>query len=175
MIRHLFVAVAMTMASFAWAGDATRTIPFQDVGDAIVIPAGSFARYKTWNKEEITATFEGRFVLDGRFEIPEGDGDPVIFPDPDALKRMPHWRDRGGPDYVYIRNPLAFEKAIQSAKDFDRLHRHKLKNLSGRVSAVVENYSAAIECDSPVYEVTFVAIAKPTQFSSNQKMDDVGC
>lgn len=180
-MTRFFISVftlVTTLTALPAGGAAQRhedVIPLADSPDSLIVPDGTPVHFKSWNREEITAHFEGKFVLEGRFEIASWDADPIIVPDPDTAAHLPHWRDRGGPAYIFIRNSMPFEKAVLSPREIEGLRNHKTQKLAGHVAIVADHYSAAIVCDAPDYEVDFISLVRPIHVSANQQVQDAGC
>jgi hypothetical protein len=138
--------------------------------EAIIIPAGSPLQLASFPRDfESNAVFRGRFTLSGNYEV-EGygaDAYATIWPDKASLAQMPYWRERGGPEEMYLTNGWAFARAVVSPGELQRLKSGKLKSVHGRVTIIADDYRTRIECDAPHFSARFVSVAKrPTQIAS---------
>jgi hypothetical protein len=174
----LLVAIAATALH---AAPTAQTIATADGADALIVPATSPVRYRsTGSFDDIH--FAGRFVLTGVFHYgcevdcdqPDREFSLYIVPDADQQARLPHWSRRSGKLYVRFDHAERFARAMDRLQETRLLRAGKLDEITGRVSIIVEDFTAEIECDGPSYWATFVAIEKPIQVAT-LPADHPGC
>lgn len=175
----LFVAVG---SSVARASPAARTIVLPDGADTLIVPADAPVRYRSTEKDWPAVHFTGQFVLTGEFHFScncDEEGDRTfqlyVVPDPDDLARLPHWRIRASDRSIGILHDRRLVRAVIPARQLALVRSGKLEEVTGRLSVVVKNYTAEIECDGPVYSVTFVALAKPVRLAATSGPTTQSC
>lgn len=135
-------------------------------GEALVVPASSPLRLKTFKRDgEVTAQFEGRFTLTGRYEA-QGYGEDVFvsfWPDRASARRLPAWRERGPVDVLYLDQGWAFVQAVATPLELEKLRSDEAFRLRGRASIVAEDYWTGIECDASHFGARFVSLVRSQQ------------
>jgi len=133
--------------------------------EAIVIPAGSPVSFDSFPPDELSnAVFRGRFTLSGIYEL-EAHGDDAfvtIWPDKKSRNALPYWRERGGPDEIYISNAWAFAQAVVPKDKLQNLKSEKLPSVHGHVTIIADQYETSIECDVASFSARFVSVVKPS-------------
>jgi len=170
------------VAATAPACAAEQKIALADGADTLIIPANSPVRYQSTGKND-DIHFVGRFILTGEFHYGCAsdcdDKQPsfefVIAPDADLKARLPHWSQRTGDLRISIDASRRLVPAIIPRRRLALVRAGKLDAVSGRVSILVENYTADIECDAPQYSVRFVALVKPVQVATASNSGEFGC
>ncbi len=158
------------------------TIIKNDMGPDIAIPDGSPVKFDHWKDGE--AVFKGQFVLSGTFEYWCEIGDcgpdeqPItddflmvsVFADPDIAARLPHWTPSSYDakiDWKHIEVELRkgdakVIKAVVSPKQRAALIAGKVPRIEGRISILVNHFTAGLSCDNgPYYAADFLRFAKP--------------
>ena len=117
MRRNYFFGILAALALFgaALAGEAApKIIPF--AVDTIIVPADSPLRFKSFNKDEITASFTGRVTLSGtyHYEIDDtaGGSNLYLVLDPASRGLLPYWKSRPGNGSITIDNEADFVRAV---------------------------------------------------------------
>jgi len=172
----LGIAIALALVQAAVAA-APKQLPF-DI-DTIIVPANSPLTFKSFDKEAITAHFAGRVVLSGtyRYGMNEeaNDWSITLILDPASRGLLPYWKNRPGDGTIWIDNETDFVKAVIPRAMIDALARKKSGSISGHVSIIAENYSAAVVCDAPDYSIHFVGIAKTSVAALSKEPAEFGC
>lgn len=131
--------------------------------EGIVIPSGSPLRLASFTREsEINVAFHGRFTLSGTYEV-EGygkDASAILRPDRKSRTGLPYWRDRGGPEAIYILNGWAFAQAVVPKDKLQKLKAEKLPSVRGQVTIIADDYRTSIECDVANFSARFVSVVK---------------
>jgi hypothetical protein len=169
----LCLAMLLPMAGTAASGGG-QMIPLPGGGDAIVVPKDSPVRFESWTREDITANFSGRFQLKGRYQYQGGD-QLYLVPDPETVRRLPHWRDHGAPTLIFIDKSEGFVKAIIPPSALARLQHHRIRNVNGRITILADHFKASIDCDEASYTADFVSVGGPLQLSLNEKKLGTEC
>jgi hypothetical protein len=175
----LFMIYAAGVAS-ACADE--RKIDLAGGADSLIVPANSPVRYNFTGKYD-DIHFVGRFILTGKFyygcasDCDERDPsfELLIVPDADQQARLPHWSQRTREIRVSIGSDRRLVPGIVPKRELALVRAGKLDAVSGRVSILVDNYTAAIECDAPVYSVTFVGLVKSVQVAAASDASKFGC
>ena len=170
----LIAALALVQAAIA---AAPKQIPF-DI-DTIIVPASSPLKFKSFDKEAITAHFAGRVVLSGtyRYGMNEeaNDWSVTLILDPASRGFLPYWKNRPGDGTLWIDNEADFIKAVVPRAAIDSLARKKSGSITGHVSIIAEDYSAAVVCDAPDYSIRFVGLANTSVAVLNKEPAEFGC
>jgi hypothetical protein len=172
-------ATALVVSIFFMTSSARAEtqFPFPPANDRIVIPADSPVQYSALRKENDgqVASFHGKFRLTGTYHFGDNDfndsGDEnsskyifdpqaYIIPDAGIAARLPHFVHRTGHDAIFLRNPVAFAKAVVSKQDARRVRCRGCAAATGHIAIWVDQFSAAVECDSPFYEARFLSVDK---------------
>lgn len=169
------------VATVVHAAPVARTIPLPNGMDTLIVPEASPVRYRsTGSVDDIH--FSGRFVLSGEFhygcesDCGEPDQDYYLYIVPNGAEQLslPHWSERSGRLRVYIMGNEPLVRDVIPRREMALLRAGKLKEVAGRMSSVVENYVATIECDAPSYFATFVALERPVEVAA-LPAEDRGC
>lgn len=180
MRRNYFFGIVAALALFSaavTAQSAPKAIPL-DV-DTILIPADSPLKFKSFDKEAITASFAGRVVLSGTYHYgmneTANDWSVTLMLDPASRALLPYWRNRPGDGTIWIDNEADFVRAVIPHAMIDALRKKKSGSITGHVSIVAEDYKAAVVCDAPDYSVRFVSIATTSVAALNKDPAEFGC
>jgi hypothetical protein len=145
--------------------------------EALLIPAANTMRLVQSARDGMSmATFRGRFTLSGRYLI-EGQAEEtsvIFWPDRKSLATLPYWRQRGGPEEMYITNGWAFAQAVAPKDRLQKLQAQTLSGIRGRVTIIADDYETSIECDDADFFARFVSVVKPplTLASKFESQDD---
>jgi hypothetical protein len=147
--------------------------------DTIIVPAESTLKFKSFDKEEITASFAGRVVLSGTYHYgmneTADDWSVTLVLDPASRGLLPYWRNRPGDGTIWIDNEADFVRAIIPRAMIDALRKKKTGSITGHVSIVADDYKAAVVCDAPDYSIRFVGIAATSVAALNKEPAEFGC
>lgn len=142
--------------------------PGSEGSDAIVVPPGSHMQLASFPGEYGNeAKFRGNFTVSGAYEL-SGYGDEstvTIWPDDKSIKSLPYWRQRGGPEELYLSNPWAFAEAVVAKEKLAKLKAGKLEKVRGTVTIVADDYETSIECDVAGFSARFVSLVKAMQIA----------
>jgi hypothetical protein len=163
--------IALTAASSARAG---WEIPFN--ADRIAVPADSPVHYSGSSKkygDEPVANFPEKFLLTGTYYYGDNDFndsgdqnpskyvfDPMayIVPDTAIAARLPHFVKRGGPVFIFLKNPVAFARAVVPDRTARQVRCRTCGVASGHIEVWVDQLSVGIACDNPDYEARFLSV-----------------
>jgi hypothetical protein len=172
----LGIIAALAFVQIA-AAAAPKQIPF-DI-DTIIVPADSTLKFKSFDKEEITAHFAGRVVLSGTYHYgmneQADDWSVTLMLDPASRGLLPYWRNRPGDGTIWIDNEADFVRAVIPRAMIDALRKKKSGSITGHVSIIAEDYKAAVVCDGPDYSIRFVGIANTSVAALNKEPAEFGC
>ena len=84
-----------------------------------------------------------------------------LVPDAAIASTLPYWKDRDHVSEIRFSNEAAFVKAAILASNLAALKARRIKSVSGRISVLVDNYQATLECDAATYTVRFLSIQTP--------------
>lgn len=180
--RFLQVSVA-GFAIFATLSlaDSAKRIPLPDKADTIVVPVGSTLHFRAFDTEN-TATFDGAIELSGIYyygDNPLDDGTIertlTLVPDAATKARMPHYKERGIPDSIWIDGADGFAKAVVSKDQLTALHKKNAKQLSGHIDMMADGFTMGIECDAPNMSAHFLSVVKPPMHLASKDQPDTGC
>jgi hypothetical protein len=147
--------------------------------DTIIVPADSTLKFKSFDKEEITASFAGRVVLSGTYHYgmneTADDWSVTLVLDPASRSLLPYWRNRPGDGTLWIDNEADFVRAVIPHAMIDALRKKKTGSITGHVSIVADDYKAAVVCDAPDYSIRFVGIAATSVAALNKEPAEFGC
>jgi hypothetical protein len=170
-----FIA-ALTLVQVAFAG-APKQLAFYI--DTIIVPADTPLKFKSFDKEAITAHFTGRVVLSGTYRYgmneTSNDWSVTITLDPASRRLLPYWKNRPGDGTLWIDNEGDFVRAVIPRAMIDALAKKKSGSLAGHISIIADDYSATIVCDASDYSVHFVGIATPAMAALNKEPAEFGC
>ena len=161
------LAIGLTLAG---ATTPPQVISWDRYGEALIVPSGAPLQF-TGIDENRVARFKGSAVVTGTFvygcdiecKFPLAEQDLVgsIVADTSISERLPHWKIRGGGMRIYLHDAPRLAAQVFSQKELTAIASGRLNPGHKRVSVVIENFSAAIECDSATYEAHFVSLAAP--------------
>jgi hypothetical protein len=158
---------------------ADREIPFNT--DRITIPADSPVHYSGSSKkygDEPVANFPGKFLLTGTYYYGDndfndsGDQNPskyvfdpqaYIVPDAAIAARLPHFVKRGGPSFIFLKNPAAFARVALPDQMAQRVRCRTCGTTSGHIAIWIDQLTVGIVCDNPDYEVRFLSVDRPSK------------
>jgi hypothetical protein len=147
--------------------------------DTLIVPTDGLLKYKSFDKEEITAHFIGRVTLSGTYHYgmneQADDWSVTLVLDPSSRALLPYWKNRPGDGTVWIDNEADFVRAVIPRTTIDALRKKKSGSITGHVSIVAEDYKAAIVCDAPEYSVRFVSLASTAMAALNTAPAEFGC
>lgn len=146
-------------------------------GEALLIPAATPLQFVGIGKEDRKATFSGRFTLTGTYEV-SGHGEDAyvrLWPDKKSRDALPSWRERGGPEEIYLENGWDFAVAVARKPDLARLETDDKHQLRGRISIIADKYETYIECDAAHFTARFVSVVRPNVTIAAVAREDVGC
>jgi len=171
-VRKLISIVLLVLLySCVSMADEQKIIHIDDYVDYL-IPKNSPVRYDHVGKYDVVS-FKGQFVLTGTYqygylnadqpesEITYDQLDLWFIPDKKIAKLLPYWKQARPVQEMRFRNQAAFIKAVIPADAQLQLKQKKRLSVTGRISVLVNNYRASIECDSPTYSVNFISIYEP--------------
>jgi hypothetical protein len=85
----------------------------------------------------------------------------MIIPDPSVVARLPHWKRHTNPMSVFIGHQVPLGRIVATEEQRRALRSGKLDHLEGHISIVVEDFTAALDCDHADYSATYVRMAAP--------------
>ena len=172
----LSIIAALALVQAAAAG-SPKQIPF-DI-DTIIVPADSTLKFKSFDRQEITAHFTGRVVLSGTYHYgmneTADDWSATLVLDPASRGLLPYWKNRPGDGTIWIDNEADFVRAVIPRAMVDALRKKKSGSITGHVSIVAEDYKAAVVCDAPDYSIRFVGIAATSVAALNKEPAEFAC
>lgn len=149
---------------------------------AIIVPSDSLVKFRAWH-EYGYAQFNGRFVLSGEFALRmtencDGVGEACLVidvkPDSAIAARLPHWNNQGDMS-IGLKDDKQLIQSLSDRPQRAALVTGKIPHLTGRLSIVVDEFSAGGDCESAWYAARFVEIAKPPRLARTGFTGDVGC
>jgi hypothetical protein len=163
---------------------AARIIPLEHSG-GIQIPSNSPVAFVRLG-EELDAHFSGQFVITGSYRFgcfvgcdgPLKPGELVLkfYPDRDLVMRLPRWTQYNSPaEEIIITKAEPFVRAFVEKKIRLQLLANKRQYVKGRASILVDDFTMAIECDSPTYLARFVRIVPESERAKPTPVRPVGC
>jgi hypothetical protein len=182
---EIAAAALALIALPAGAAPGDKVFPHPGGGPALIVPAGSPVRFKGFDKNGV-ANFSGRFTLTGTFVYGcQVDCEPPtvadnlefeVLPDPELAKRLPHWEGKGDDMVIDINEAGKLTRTLAGKQQLAALLTGKIPDIRGRISIVVDGFSADFGCDySPYYVTRFVSVAKPPQLAKLEINGDFGC
>ena len=178
--------VALLLTSFsADAAPGGRFIPSSlGYGEGIVIPADSPVKFLRFDKDH-AAHFAGQFVLTGTYvygceiecnpPLKDEQMTLAIVPDAALAARLPHWEVRNTDIKIYLTHEAGLVGAVATPAQRTQLRAGKIENVRGHVAVVVDDFRAAIECDSASYYARFVKMAKAPAKTTAKLAGNYGC
>jgi hypothetical protein len=152
----------------------------------IRVPSGSPVRFVRVGKHD-EAHFAGRFVIAGAYQygcfvgcdsFPLKPDELVLkfFPEASLVAELPNWTGYDArAEEIFIKKPEPFVKALVGPKVLRELLAGKRPYVSGQASIVVDDFTMAIECDSPTYLARFVRIAPASEKPKPTPAREAGC
>jgi hypothetical protein len=114
------------------------------------------------------ALFQGRFLLSGTYFYGYATADSAsltadgfrlhFVPDPGVGVLLPHWEDQRRVAALEFENPEVFIQTVIRPAVLRSLYDGRIPSVSGRVSMLVESYSALMERERAAYSVRFLAL-----------------
>jgi len=184
-MRFLIALLSLAAASAATAAEPT-VIPLKGAGEeALIIPAAMPVRFSGLDNENTTARFDGRFVLRGTFvygclmecaaPLDPNQLEAFILPDPDVAATLPTWKIRGEAKRVYLFDAEKLADSVVTAEEREALLAGRIPDVRRHVDILIDQFRAAIECDSPSLTARFVELAAPPRVAQS-KVDEIsGC
>jgi hypothetical protein len=161
--------------------DPAKIIPRPDKADSVIIPAGSALRFRAFDQEG-TAKFDGAIELSGTYyygdnALDDGTTERTLnlFPDAATKARIPHFKDRGLPDAIWLEGADAFASAVISKDQLAALHRKGAKNVAGHIDIMVDKFEMGIECDAPTISAHFLSVVQRPMRVASKDQPDTGC
>jgi hypothetical protein len=161
--------------------DSAKLIPLPDKADTIVLPAGSTLHLHGFDTEG-TATFDGAIELSGTYyfgDNPLDDGTTErtlnLFPDAATKARIPHYKEHGIPDAIWIDGADGFAKAVLTPAQIAALHKKGAKNASGHIDMMTDKFQMGIECDVPTMSAHFLSVVQRPLRVASKDQPDAGC
>ncbi|HWG10732.1 MAG TPA: hypothetical protein VN693_04445 [Rhodanobacteraceae bacterium] len=187
-MRMAVVAISFVLITSSSSAAMTQSIQVGGKdGVEYLVPAGSPVKYVSKNDGELQANFHGRFTISGTYyygtyyagsmtEATDDDLDLDFIPDKKFAVTLPYWRDRGQVHEIEFRNKDAFINAAIPSSVVRDLKSRKIVSAHGKVSVVIEDYQASVECDAPAYSVTFVSVVHPpTLVLNHNSIEEYTC
>lgn len=181
------ILFAITLLGLVSASPAPHSIvhPLY-AGQRLIIPAGTSATFEGWDKSTWEAHFDGRIqitgtlVYDCNIECPpehknEGQVYALIIPDRAVATTLPHWDHFKGAMAIYLTGDAPLVERVLSHKERAAVLAGRSPGVRRRVSIVVDQFKASIECESAVYSARFVAIAEPPPRTNTKPDELTGC
>jgi hypothetical protein len=184
-MRFLIALLSLAAACPVAAAEPT-VIPLKDVGEeALIIPAAIPVRFTGFEEQAPTALFDGRFVLRGTLvygcmmecnaPLDPNQLEAFVVPDPEIAAMLPSWKLRGNAKRVYLFDPEKLVGPVVTRDEQAALLSGKAADVRKHVDMVVDEFRAAIECDSPSLTARFVELAAPPRVAQS-KVDEIsGC
>jgi hypothetical protein len=166
----LAIVALIAVAAVPAARSADSIVVDRHGGDPLIVPVASGLIYKSTDKDG-TSKFDGKVLLSGTYYYEAGD-DPdstslEIALDRATMKRLPHYKDHGAPDTVFLSNATGFAVAMKLAKG--------TKTSRGKTQIWADQFETGIECDVANFSARFVSLAKPAQKFAAADLEEEGC
>lgn len=181
MLRPFVLAVAMTLLSAPTISAATMIVVPQ-TNDTVIIPKNNSLHFRAFGKEH-ALEFDGAIELTGTWyygdnQFNDSDGaEPLLYfaPDKASFARLPRFKERGQPGYIYLSNSMDMLKSITSNAQRAKVEKKGGKYLSGHIDIWVDKFEAGIECDAPYFNAHFLRVAQPPMRVALGEMPEEGC
>ena len=119
--------------------------------------------------------FQGRLEVSGiwhygyQTDDPD-DGVPVLYfvPDPAVAEKLPYWLQRGRVRSLRFTNEVMATNALVPLSTRNALAAGHIRSASGHAVVRVAGYRISIECDTPTYSTTFVAMERPASLATSE-------
>lgn len=180
----LFLAAALLLTPAASGAADERVFPVPAYHDALVVPATSPVILKGF-AGPLDAAFTGHLVLTGVFTYGcqwdcEGAVRPsefvfYVIPDPALAAGFPHWAHTHNDMRVAISDAEPFLRSHITPKQRAALASGKLREVTGRVAIVVDQFHTSVECGTAFWSAHFVAMAGPLKVEPVRIAGDFGC
>jgi hypothetical protein len=169
-LAAIAIAALVTVTAVPAAQSADSIVVDRHGGDPLIVPIASGLHYKSTDKDG-TSKFDGKVLLSGTYYYEAGD-DPdstslEIALDRATMKRLPHYKDHGAPDTVFLDNAAGFAAALNLPKG--------TKKSRGKTQIWADHFETGIECDVANYSARFVSLAKPAQKVAAADLEEEGC
>ena len=174
----------LALATLAIAAmPAVKSVPVGKYGEAILIPASSPVRIQSIEHDD-RVRFRGRFIVEGRWVLncdwcERGQKDNELYlsiiPDAATVARLPRWKNHNNDIRIDLTNADAFIRKVSTADERKRLLAGTLTDIRGHAAIVVDNYEAALECDSASYSARFVGTAQTVRRADLPTDGSYGC
>ena len=179
------IAVLAACLCLTGAAAPAKIIPWNDWGEALVIPAGSPLQFVGFDEGRV-ARFRGEFVVTGTFvygcdiecELPltADQLNGSIIPDRAGAAQLPHWKIQQNDMRIFLEGGDRLAALVLSPKERRAIANGRLDSARKRVTIVIKDFNASLECDSASFGAEFVKLAKPTRERSVAKLDgNYGC
>ena len=185
-MKSRIIAALLSLALVAAGPVGTPTeIPWApDSDEALIVPVDSPVRFARYDESRV-AHFRGRFVLTGTFvygcdiecETPLAKEDLYgsLIPDSEIAARLPHWKMHNSDMRIFLTGADRLAAQVVTSKERAALFAGKVDNIRKRVSIVVDDFNATLECDGASYGANFVSLAKPPKLATEELGGDYGC
>ena len=186
MLHTCSAVLAAVLLLFTPAG-ANTVIPVDDYSN-LVVPDSSPVHFASYNKDNLSATFDGSFVLTGTYELgyhvyhTPGQPDDGVYGfsftvDPEIVATLPYWdRFPERSKEIDFDNFGDFLNAVVPKAELDQLQKQEVSSLKGGVSVRVDHYWTAKPCGYPVFQVHFLEVVKaPALVASGRTVEPRNC
>ena len=174
----------LALASLALgAVPAAKSIPVGEYGEAILIPASSPVRLQSIDRDD-RVRFSGRLIVEGTWVLncdwcQPGQRDNQLYlsiiPNPATVARLPRWKNHINDIRIDLSNADPFIRKVSTAHERKRLLAGTLTDIRGHAAIVVDNYEAALECDSASYSARFVETTRTARRADLATDGSYGC
>lgn len=105
----------------------------------------------------------------------KGDTVVPVKADDASFARLPRFKLRSQPAYVFLTNGIDLLNAVASKSDQARAEKKGAKYISGKVAIWIDKFEAGIECDAPYFDAHFLRVAPPPSRVAFANMPEEGC
>lgn len=183
-MRALFVCAIIVMATVTSPAfsKGDTVIPVKADDDALIVPAQSSLHFHNFGPES-AGEFDGAIELSGTwyYGVDPFNGDDTeganfyFVPDNASYGRLPRFKVRGQPEYIFLTNAIDLLNLVASKADQAKAEKKKAKYISGKVTIWIDKFDAGIECDAPTFDAHFLRIAQPSMRMAAANMPGEGC
>ncbi|MGN6514885.1 MAG: hypothetical protein ACTHLR_03480 [Rhizomicrobium sp.] len=182
-MRALFVCLLVFMAGVASPAfsKGDTVVPVKADDDALIVPAGSPLHFRSFGAESV-GEFDGAIELSGTWyygndPLNEGDTGANFYfvPDDASFARLPRFKQRSQPAYVFLTNAIDLLNAVASKSDQAKAEKKGATYISGKVAIWIDKFEAGIECDAPYFDAHFLRVAQPPSRVALANMPEEGC
>jgi hypothetical protein len=146
------------------------------------MPANSPVQFLSVDEYGTDIKFKGQFTLSGTYRYGyfrddvNGDPDLSFMPDKSIAATLPYWQGREQVDTIIFSNPEKFVKDVIPSASLKKLKNKSALSLTGRITILVDQYEASIDCDVPAYSVNFISVQKNLSLAASRyRITDDGC